>query len=327
MPHPATASDPLLPDVKMNLVTPRDPCVGRVVSTELCMRGKSASFVRHMAFDVSGTPLAGSFLAGQSFGVIAPGIDERGKPHAVRLYSIACPRWGEDGAGNVVSTTPKRLIDERKPQSAGDAPDDHRLFLGVCSNYLCDLRVGDEVRMTGPSGKRFLLPANPADHDYVFIATGTGIAPFRGMAMELLQAPGGPCPSQVHLLMGTPYTTDLLYDDLFNRLAAEHRNFHYHTAVSRERQPDGSRGIYVDRILELKRPVFQEVLSSPRTLVYICGILGMQVGIYQAMARLGVAEGYVTLAPEIASVDPSQWTAEQVKRHTRATRRCMVEVY
>ena len=105
------------------------------------MNGRSASFVRHVAIDVSGTALAGSFRVGQAFGVITPGEDQRGKPHAVRLYSLACPSQGEDGEGNVVSTTVKRVIDEYSPQKEGDNTEAHQLFLGVCSNYLCDLNV------------------------------------------------------------------------------------------------------------------------------------------------------------------------------------------
>jgi ferredoxin--NADP+ reductase len=325
----AMNATPVLPEAKMNLATPAKPVVGRVVSTALCTRGKSASFVRHVAFDVSGTPLAGNFLAGQSFGVIPPGIDPRtGKPHLVRLYSIACPSYGEDGAGNIVSTTPKRLIAERAPEKPEDDPDDHRLFLGVCSNYLCDLREGDEVMLTGPSGKRFLLPADPSAHDYLFLATGTGIAPFRGMAMELLEPLSGrPCPSRVHLLMGAPYTTDLLYDELFTRLAAEHPNFHYHTAISRECRGEGRGGLYVDRLLEERIDVFRPLLESPRTLIYICGLMGMQVGVFTALAALGLDGGYVTVKDELASTPVAQWTPAQVKRFVRPTARCMVEVY
>ena len=41
--------------------------------------------------------------------------------------------------------------------------------------------------------------------------------------------------------MGAPYTNDLLYDDLFRMYQAKYDNFHYHTAISRERRPDGGR--------------------------------------------------------------------------------------
>jgi len=311
----------------MHLVLPTDPVIGRVVSSELCTNGKSNCFVRHVAIDVSGTPLAGNFVVGQSFGVIPPGVDSFGKPHKVRLYSIASPSWGEDGQGNVLATTVKRTIDEFKPQKPGDDPDDHRLFLGVCSNYLCDLRVGAEVMVSGPNGKRFVLPVNPAEHDYLFIATGTGIAPFRGMVMELLCGPNGPCSSQIHLVMGSPYTTDLLYHDFFCTLQDKHPNFHYSTAISREMRPDGRRGVYVDRLIEEQLSQFEPLLRSPRTLIYICGLAGMQVGLFSMLARHGLGEGYLKVKPELADVDPQAWDSEAIKRYVRPTRRCMLEEY
>ena len=313
---------PTLPAVRMNLIRPKAPATGRVVSNELCMNGKSASFVKHLVLDVSGTALAGNFLAGQSFGVIAPGTDERGRPHKVRLYSVACPSWGEDGGGNLVSTTPKRLIDEYQPQKPTDDSTDHRLFLGVCSNYLCDIRDGDEVLVTGPNGKRFLLPEDVEAHNYLFIATGTGIAPFRGMLMELFEGPGGPARARTALVMGTPYTTDLLYEDLFQRLQREHANFEYHTAISRE-----AGRLYVGSLIEREIDSFRDLLEDPRTLIYICGLEGMQFGIFQVLARHGLVDGYVTLHEDLAAKSPDDWRFADMKRRIKPTARCMLEVY
>lgn len=322
-----TTTDPVLPEAKLNLVRPKEPVVGRVTETRMCMNGKSASIVRHVAIDVSGTPLAGNFLVGQSFGVVPPGTQDNGKPHAVRLYSIACPSRGEDGQGNVVSTTPKRLIDERTPQKDGDDPDDHSLFLGVASNFLCDCRVGDEVMVTGPAGKRFLLPVDYNAHDYLFIATGTGIAPFRGMVMELFDHPDGPTTSQVRLVMGTPYTTDLLYHDEFMRYVEKHDNFQYDWAISRERRPDGRKGLYVDRLIDEKFNDYEPLLANPRTLIYICGLAGMQIGFYTSLATHGIADGYINISGPLEGDDPSDWQPEDIKRYARPTARCMVEVY
>ncbi len=311
----------------MNLVKPSQPVIGTVVSNELCMNGKSASFVKHLTIDVSNTPLAGTFRAGQSFGVITPGQDENGKPHKVRLYSLACPTWGEDGGGNVMSTTPKRLMDEYKPQRRGDDSHNHRLFLGVCSNYLCDLNAGDEVNLSGPNSKRFLLPVDPDGHDYLFLATGTGIAPYRGMVEELLNAPDGPCKSQIHLVMGTPYTSDLLYHDYFEAVAAKHDNFHYHTAISREPLPDGRPGRYVDSLLEDKLDKFTPLLTNSRTLIYVCGLAGMQLGLFKMLAMQGMDNGYCKRGKQVADVAPEDWTPEQIKRGIRPTERCLLEVY
>ena len=91
---------PEFPEPNLNLVSVKEPVVGRIASNDSCLRGKSASFVRHTVIDVSGTRLAGHFRVGQAFGVIPPGNDESGKPHKVRLYSLACPTGGETGDGN-----------------------------------------------------------------------------------------------------------------------------------------------------------------------------------------------------------------------------------
>jgi ferredoxin--NADP+ reductase len=324
-----TVGDPVLPKVRTNLVRPTAPVRARIASSALCMKGRSASFVRHVAIDVSGTPLEGAFLPGQSFGIVPPGIGANGKPHPVRLYSSSCPSWGEDGQGRVISTTLKRLIDERRPQREGDDPRDHRLFTGLCSNHACDLAEGDEVLVSGPNGRSFLLPEDTEAHDYLFVATGTGIAPFRGMAMELFDRPSGPTRSQVHLVMGSPYTTDLLYDEQMRSLAERHENFHYHTAISRETRPDGRRGLYVDGYIdERMEELFGGLLDRERTLIHVCGLAGMQIGLFRVLAAHGLASGYLNVRDEsLAGIDPRGWTDEQVRQGIRPTRRCMLEVY
>ncbi|MCH2145199.1 MAG: hypothetical protein MK082_08645 [Phycisphaerales bacterium] len=326
-PAPERTLDPVLPDAMMNLVKPTEPVVGRVTRNESCMRGKSASFVRHIAIDVSGTPLEGNFRAGQAFGVVPPGTDERGRPEKVRLYSIASPTRGEDGEGRILSTTCKRLIDEFTPQTGKDDKERHDLFIGKCSNYLCDLNVGDEVLVTGPSGKRFLLPVRPNDHDYLFLATGTGIAPYRGMVADLLEGPDGPVESDIHLVMGVGYTSDLLYDDTWRELAEKHPNFHYHTVVSRELLPNGDRGGYIHHFLDRQIELHDSLIRSDRTLMYMCGLAGMQLGVFQLLARLGLGDGYLKVKEALADTDPSEWDSASIKRHVRPTHRCMLEVY
>jgi ferredoxin--NADP+ reductase len=323
-----TTAIPGIPDlreVRMHLHTPADPGTGVVVSSRRVTAGrKSSGYVRHVAIDVSGTRLAGQFVAGQSFGVIPPGVDARGVAHKVRLYSIASPSAGEDGEGRVIATTVKRLIDEHEGTG--------KLFLGVASNYLCDLREGDQVRVTGPAGKRFVLPGDPSAHDYVFFATGTGIAPFRGMLMDLFRRPGqgGPAAgSRAVLVMGTPYATDLLYHDEMQALAADHPGFRYLTAVSREAQETrrGRRPMYVqDQIGESEE--LRALLASPRTLVYICGIAGMELGILRGLSSElsgDAREQYVQADPAVA--DPASWDRRMIHKQVRPTRRVFMEVY
>lgn len=333
---PTPGLEPALPEARMHVVLPTAPVRGTVSASQICTKGKSASYVRHICVDVGGTPLEGAWLAGQSFGVVPPGVDERGKPHKVRLYSIASPSYGEDGHGRVLSTTCKRLLAERAPQSDKDDPNDHRLFVGVCSNYLCDLREGDSIQVAGPNGKRFILPADRQAHDLLLMATGTGIAPFRGFVHELFVGPPEgtparaawrPCTRRVELLMGTPYTTDLLYDTFFREVAKAHSNFRYHPVVSRELRPDGGRGEYIHQHLARQLAHFRELLTAPETLLYMCGLAGMQVGVFQALAEHKLDAGFLEIHADLAGVPPHSWTAEQIKRRVHPTRRCMLEVY
>jgi len=310
---------PDLTEVRMHVAGPKDPVTGVVTKNERCTAGRrAAGFVRHIEIDVSGTPLAGSFVPGQSFGVHAPGTNDKGRPHALRLYSIASPSAGEDNKGSVIATTVKRLIDERQ-----DGPG---LFVGLTSNYLCDAQPGDEIRLSGPNGKRFVLPARPQEHDYVFFATGTGIAPFRGMVLDLLKTSPS---SKVTMIMGAPYETDLLYDDLFTRLAQEHENFSYLPTISRHAHRDASPACYVQDRLTSDADRLAPILQSERGLIYVCGLLGMDLGIAQGLARSmpeSWLDRYLTVDPDVAG-DIDSWTRKMVHRQVKPTRRMFLEVY
>lgn len=306
----------------MHTYKPNAPCTGVITRSDICTAGrKAAGFVRHIEIDVSGTNLVGQCQPGQSIGVLPPGTDEHGKPHKLRLYSLASPTGGEDGAGKVISTTVKRTIDEHW--------DSHRLFLGVCSNYLCDLPVGASVSLTGPSGKKFILPQRIEDHNYIFIATGTGIAPFRGMVKDVLRTPGQ---VKCALIMGAPYASDLLYDREFSDAAqSSHGRFTYHTAISRENNGTGGAlgRLYVQDRLRTDRDVLEPLLRSDRTLIYVCGIAGMELGILQELARIlppTWLEHYLH-ADAAAMADIGAWTRAMLHKQITLTRKVLLEVY
>lgn len=312
--------DPVLPEVEMHLHRPNEPGTATVVRNDICTNRKAAGFVRHIEFDLSGTDLAGRFRAGQSFGVIPPGTNAKGKPHALRLYSIASPTKGEDGNGTILATTVKRTIDEHW--------DDHTLFLGVASNYLCDLKVGDEVKVTGPNGKRFLLPEDQSNWNYLFFATGTGIAPFRGMLADLFETDAPPPPAAA-LVMGSPYRTDLIYDEPLAAMDRKHDAFSYITAISRETDPAAGKSLYVQDRLETHRDQLVELLSADNALIYICGIAGMELGVFQGLAAHlpdEILTRFVQIDPEVAA-DPTTWTRRMIHKQIKPTRRVFLEVY
>jgi ferredoxin--NADP+ reductase len=303
-----------LPEVELNIYTPKDPVEVPIVENRICSKEASPNFVRHVTFDISGTDLEGRVQVGQSIGILPPGENEKGRPYKLRLYSVSSPSSGEQGNSRLISTTVKRTIEEL---------DNNKLYLGVCSNYLADLKPGDTVKMTGPSGRRFLLPENANDFNYIFFATGTGIAPYRGMIMELME---GGIENKVLLVFGCPYRTDLLYPDYFEPLDKARENFHYLPYISREdRRANGSKR-YVQTCLEDDSDITDPILEKENTLLYICGLKGMESGIYRTLANKGFKE-YLDIREPAIEKEPDEWDENDLKRYVKPSARTFVEVY
>lgn len=302
----------ILPEVELNIYSKKDPVEVEVVENYIVTKESSPNIVRHITFDVSGTELENRIRIGQSVGILPPGEDERGRPHKLRLYSVSSPTVGEHGKKHLVSTTVKRTIEEFQ----------NKLYLGVASNYLADLQPGDKVLMTGPSGKRFLLPENAREYNYLFFATGTGIAPYRGMIKELFEEP---YKNDCVLIFGCPYRTDLLYSDYFEDLDKTQQNFHYLKSISREaRRKDGSK-FYVQTQLEEEEELLAPILQKENTLIYICGMKGMEIGIYKQLVRLNLLD-YVQIRKELPeSLDDIPW--DKFKRYIKPSDRTFEEVY
>ncbi|MEX0928323.1 MAG: hypothetical protein WD266_08125 [Balneolales bacterium] len=304
-----------LPDVKLNIVRPKEPIDVPVVENRIVTKGASPNFIRHITFDVTGTELEGEVVAGQSIGIVPDIMDKNGKYPKLRLYSVASPTRGEDGEGKLISTTVKRLIDEHW--------EDQSLFTGVCSNYLSTCKPGSTVKMTGPSGKRFLLPENPEKYNYLFFATGTGIAPFRGMIMDLMEKD---VKSDIALIFGCAYRTDLLYSEYLEPLSASRSNFHYLKSISREDpRKDGSKH-YVQTQIEDESELLQPILKKDNTLIYVCGLKGMETGIYKLLGKYGFTD-YLKISDKISGKDPGEWDAEDMKRNVKPSDRMFLEVY
>jgi ferredoxin-NADP reductase len=146
----------------------------------------------------------------------------------------------------------------------------NRVDEGFMSNYLCDLKVGETARFHGPHGL-FLL--KPEAADLIFVATGTGVAPFRSMVHYLFDHDG--CGGQHHegrhvwLFYGTRYPADVYYRVEFEQIAAAHPNFHYIATLSRAPEDwRGERGYVQEHIRRL-------VCGRKDMHAYICGLKEM----------------------------------------------------
>src|SRR5699024_12357458 len=93
-----------LPEVELNIYTPRDWVEVPVTENYICTKGASSNFVRHVTFDMSGTDLLDCLIVGQSIGILPPGENKMGRPHKLRLYSVSSPTVVEDVKPHLIST-------------------------------------------------------------------------------------------------------------------------------------------------------------------------------------------------------------------------------
>ena len=162
-----------------------------------------SDYTKHLEFEVEGAGHFG-FVPGQWLSLTHTKPDGE---ELTRAYSIASPP-----DGNRFAFCLNRVQD------------------GFMSNYLCDLEPGAAISGQGPFGN-FIL--RPPLRDTVFIATGTGIAPFRSMLRWLLADRERHQDKNFWLLFGSRTEKDIYYHDEFLQLAIEHKNFNYLPTLSR----------------------------------------------------------------------------------------------
>ena len=292
-------------DVPVNTYRPKTPFVGTVKENYSLLKEGAIGRVNHITFDLSGGDPFLNYVEGQSVGIMAAGEDTNGKPHKLRLYSIASTRHGDDFEGNTVSLCVRQLQYEKDGQTIN----------GVCSTYLCDIKPGDQVKITGPVGKEMLLPEDE-EANIVMLATGTGIAPMRAYLRRMFE------PSEreknnwnfkgkAWLFMGAPKSANLLYEEDLQRYLQNYPdNFKYTKAISREQQNTKGGRMYIqDRVLESANELFN-MIEDEKTHIYLCGLKGMEPGIDEAMTKAAEEKGlnWAELRPQLRKA--GRWHVE-----------------
>lgn len=265
-------------EIPSNLYKPKQPFKAKLVVNKRLNHPNSPNDVHHITFDLSqANNPEFTYLPGQSIGILPVGVDAEGKPHKLRLYSIATPATGEADWEKSVSLCVKRLV-YNNPQT-------NEFVGGVCSNYLCDLPEGAMVEITGPVGKSFLLPTQP-HANLIMVGTGTGIAPFRGFLKTRYNAKNAKQTGQTHLFFGTQTHQDYLYqEELTAYQANQSDTFHLHTAFSREQKNVTGERLYVQHRIFEQRETVLALLRQPNTYFYICGLKGMETGIFSVLEK------------------------------------------
>lgn len=235
-------------------------------SAQLLRSVPLSEFTKHIEFEVRGVPRFG-FVAGQWLSVKASTPEGE---EITRAYSIA----------------------SAPSQNGRFAFCLNRVQDGFMSNHLCSLAEGAEISFQGPFGD-FIL--RPPLRDTLLIATGTGIAPFRSMLHWLFEsggegegaagragAPAAPLhQTQFWLLFGSRCEQDIYYREEFERLPAEHSNFHFLPTLSRG-GPEwkGLRGYVQEHVREI-------VGSRTDMQAYVCGLDKMVSANRELLKSLG----------------------------------------
>ncbi|MEB3162085.1 MAG: ferredoxin--NADP(+) reductase [Prochlorothrix sp.] len=273
--------------IPVNTYRPNSPFVGKCISNEPLVGEGGVGLVNHIKFDLSGGDL--TYVEGQSIGIIPEGTDDKGKPHKLRLYSIASTRHGDDLDGKTVSLCVRQLEYQH--------PETGEMVYGTCSTHLCNLEPGTDVKITGPVGKEMLLPEDP-HANIIMLATGTGIAPFRAFLWRMFKAeerklnPDYEFKGLAWLIFGVPKSPNLLYREELEAMQQEFPDhFRLTYAISREQQnAEGGRMYIQHRVAEYSKELW-ELIKQDNTHTYMCGLKGMEGGIDEAMTAVAAAEG------------------------------------
>lgn len=205
-------------------------------------------------------------------------LESRVERPVTRVYSMAnYPQETGVVMLNVRIATPP-------PGSPPDTPP------GAMSTYLFSLRPGDPVSVFGPYGEFF---ARDTDREMVFVGGGAGMAPMRSHILDQLRRIGTRRP--MTFWYGARSRRELFYEDLFDRLQAEHDNFRWHVALSEPEAGDdwnGPTGFIHSVLYE------QHVRDHPapeECEYYICGPPMMTAAVIGMLEDNGVEHDYILL--------------------------------
>jgi CDP-4-dehydro-6-deoxyglucose reductase, E3 len=148
---------------------------------------------------------------------------------------------------------------------------------GPGSTYLFGLREGDQTSFAGPAGN-FYLRDDPS-RELLFVATGTGIAPFRSMLWANAEQP---LPRPTTLFWGLRSQRDLYYQDELARMSRDLPGSSHIITLSRpELGWTGASG----RVTTLIERHIQDV---KRVAVYLCGNSGMITDVTRMIQAKGL---------------------------------------
>jgi benzoyl-CoA 2,3-dioxygenase component A len=248
----------------VNLYSVDRPAIATVTGNFRLTGDGASADVRHIVLDFGSN--AFPVLEGQSVGILPPGLDPNGKPHHVRLYSVASPRDGERPRYNNIALTIKRVTQDHQGSPAS----------GAGSNYMCDLKIGDAVKVVGPYGTSYLMPNHPGS-SIMMICTGTGSAPMRAMTERRRRRAALKEGGELMLFFGARRKEELPYFGPLMKLPREFIDINL--AFSRETDQPKT---YVQDLIRARGKDVARLLRDESCYIYLCGLKGMETGVLEA---------------------------------------------
>jgi ferredoxin-NADP reductase len=136
---------------------------------------------------------------------------------------------------------------------------------GKATDFLFHMQPGATVEASGPFGRLVMRDEHPSR--YIFIATGTGVTPYRAMLPEMekcIQHKG----IHIELLLGVRNPDELLYGKEFIAFAEKHPLFKFHACYSRQMPEKPESYEYHGHV----HPVVKALNLDPTNdVVYLCG--------------------------------------------------------
>ncbi|CAJ1354703.1 unnamed protein product, partial [Effrenium voratum] len=143
-------------------------------------------------------------------------------------------------------------------------------------------------------------PEDP-EANIIMLATGTGIAPMRSYCRLLFHDAAGAdsdggrkFKGVAWLFMGVPYSKSLLYDDEHQEYTSKYPDqFRYDYAVSREQSNAAGQKMYIQTKMAEYAEELWDMMQSPKTHVYMCGLKGMESGMAECFGPIAEKNGLV----------------------------------
>lgn len=195
--------------------------------------------MRHLEFELSNNEKPFDYIPGQFISLLI----EKNSAIIRRNFSIANPPLNNNKLEIAATFVPN----------------------GIASTTLWKMKIGDRINASGPFGIFVLKPEEFIGiKRYIFVATGTGVTPYRAMLgsiKKILHNREITC----ILLLGVRSQAELLYAQDFIDFAASHANFQFIACYSRENNNNSGYFGYVQNQLNKLN------INPKNDLIYLCG--------------------------------------------------------